>query len=198
MKPTGTPCKQSDEVRLIDANAAYKKIWYGNTDSILLRKYASGIIENAPTVNAVMIPCNIGDTVYVAVFAVDGTGSHICERICSGIHISEKVTRWKCETPVRYLILKTDDGRSIRIRMDEIGKTLFFTRSEAEDALRNGKPRKTVAAPVQHGQWTGFDPYIGSTECSECGYKIVFTGAKYNYCPNCGAKMDLEESNENA
>lgn len=52
------------------------------------------------------------------------------------------------------------------------------------------------AEPVRHGRWTGFDPYIGSTECSECGYKIVFAGAKYKYCPNCGAKMDLEEENE--
>ncbi len=133
-----------EDVRLIDANEVYKKIWYANTDSILLRKYASEYIENAPTINAVMIPCNIGDTVYVAVFATDGTGSHICKRICSGIHISEKVTRWKRETPVRYLVLKTDDGRCTRIRMDEIGKTLFFTRSEAEDALRKGRPRNGI------------------------------------------------------
>lgn len=98
------------------------------------------LLEDAPTLkNVIELPCNIGDTVYVAVFTTDGTGSHICERICSGIHISEKVTRWRHETPVRYLILKTDDGYSIRIRMDELGKTLFLTREEAEAALRKGR-----------------------------------------------------------
>lgn len=96
-------------------------------------------ILNAPTVKALPIPCNIGDTVYVAVFAADGSGSHICERICSGIHISDKVTRWRHESPVHYLVLKTDDGYSIRIRMDEIGKSLFFTREDAEAALQKGR-----------------------------------------------------------
>lgn len=128
-----------NDVRLIDANAVEKDIWYGNTDSTILRQYASGFIAKAPTVRAIPIPCNIGDTVYVVVFTTDGTGSHICERICSGIHISDKVTRWRHESPVCYLVLKTDDGYSIRIRMDEIGKSLFFTREDAEAALRKGR-----------------------------------------------------------
>lgn len=105
---------------------------------ILGRTFCQAIL-NAPTVNAIPIPCNIGDTVYSVVFTTDGTGSHICERICSGIHISDKVTRWRHESPVRYLVLKTDDGYSIRIRMDEIGKSLFFTREDAEAALRKGR-----------------------------------------------------------
>lgn len=88
--------------------------------------------------NVLILPCNIGDTIYEAFFTTDGTGSHICEYTCSGIHIAEKVTRWKSEKPVRYFVLKTAEGHSIHVRMDKLGKTLFLTREEAEAALRKG------------------------------------------------------------
>lgn len=53
------------------------------------------------------------------------------------------------------------------------------------------------AAPVVHGRWEfpifedeedGLDPRV---KCSECGC-IEAALAKWNYCPNCGAKMDAE------
>ena len=40
-------------------------------------------------------------------------------------------------------------------------------------------------APVQHGRWKRYGRNLG--ECSNCG-EIV--NIRYNYCPNCGAKMD--------
>ena len=46
---------------------------------------------------------------------------------------------------------------------------------------------------VAHGQWTErYVSIIGQTRyfCSEC---LTFHERKSNYCPNCGAKMDLEE-----
>lgn len=62
-------------------------------------------------------------------------------------------------------------------------------------------------APVKHGKWrwnqNGMDWGLGAWECSECACRnnnlpmnekinpLVFSGSKY--CPNCGAKMDLEE-----
>ncbi len=59
-------------------------------------------------------------------------------------------------------------------------------------------------APVKHGRWIGHD--IGSgersidkDECSECGarfYQIAETGCVWKHCPNCGAKMDLDEVEE--
>ena len=30
-----------------------------------------------------------------------------------------------------------------------------------------------------------------TTECSECGYKLC--GGMPNYCPNCGARMEVDE-----
>ena len=43
-------------------------------------------------------------------------------------------------------------------------------------------------APVRHGRWKRYGKNL--CECSECG-EIV--SVRSNYCPNCGAKMDLEE-----
>ena len=48
-------------------------------------------------------------------------------------------------------------------------------------------------APVRHGRWVPTKaPFMNECEdCSVCGYRTVW-GHRYNYCPNCGAKMDGE------
>ena len=48
------------------------------------------------------------------------------------------------------------------------------------------------AVKVVHGRWRwcGQDKFNDAYECSECG-KIAMDDS--NYCPNCGAKMDLEK-----
>ena len=43
------------------------------------------------------------------------------------------------------------------------------------------------AVEVVHGRWE--EPYPLYLVCSECGTAYV-KYEKYNYCPNCGAKMD--------
>lgn len=73
--------------------------------------------------------------------------------------------------------------------------------------------RSADVAPVRHGRWViknrhtassnpyMDDDYFASATCSECNFcvesKIAsFSFPKLNttrYCPNCGAKMDLEE-----
>ena len=42
-------------------------------------------------------------------------------------------------------------------------------------------------APVRQGRWKRYGKNLG--ECSECGEVV---SVRNNYCPNCGAKMDLE------
>lgn len=49
------------------------------------------------------------------------------------------------------------------------------------------------AAPVVHGRWNSMDGYKMRVVCSECGWDVPEYGKFYSYCPNCGAKMDLEE-----
>lgn len=52
--------------------------------------------------------------------------------------------------------------------------------------------------PVRHGRWGkkqgGFWEFAA---CSLCGEKTPTVGIIPNFCPNCGAKMDLEDKHEN-
>lgn len=55
-----------------------------------------------------------------------------------------------------------------------------------------------TVAPVRHGRWIyGEDIDI---QCSVCGADALTKGdyrqTRSNYCPNCGARMDGEESND--
>ena len=47
-------------------------------------------------------------------------------------------------------------------------------------------------APVRHGRWIEQEKYTFGTmyDCSICGNRILDNGHSWNYCPNCGAKMD--------
>ena len=54
--------------------------------------------------------------------------------------------------------------------------------------------------PVRHGLWKQcFEDWrqqIDGNECFVCGFKYFGTGIRsFHYCPNCGAKMDLEDEN---
>lgn len=70
-------------------------------------------------------------------------------------------------------------------------------------AIRKIKGLPTIdAVPVKHGawvdvmneEWCTFD----ECKCSECGVVEYFNKGwkKYNYCPNCGAKMDGERKDD--
>lgn len=57
------------------------------------------------------------------------------------------------------------------------------------------------AEPVRHGKYIGteFDGYADGCpvyyewKCSECGCVFEKEEPTYNYCPNCGARMDGED-----
>lgn len=42
--------------------------------------------------------------------------------------------------------------------------------------------------PIRHGEWTGNTN--GTFTCSKCGKRA----SRGRYCPNCGAKMDKEDT----
>lgn len=47
-------------------------------------------------------------------------------------------------------------------------------------------------APVKHGHWIQVDK--SKCECSNCGIVVliaVYPHGDKNYCPNCGARMDV-------
>ena len=52
--------------------------------------------------------------------------------------------------------------------------------------------------PVVHGRWIEQEKYTFGTmyDCSICSTRILDNGHSWNYCPNCGAKMDGGADNE--
>ena len=61
---------------------------------------------------------------------------------------------------------------------------------EAEIAI--GKTQAADVAPVRHGRWVKQDKCAFGTfyDCSICDNRILDTGHSWNYCPNCGCRMD--------
>lgn len=80
----------------------------------------------------------------------------------------------------------------------------FLTNWMEEQDAKNWIPEQAVdAAPVVHGRWkaakAGGPNYpFWDSRCSECGYTTSMVIRNWNYCPACGAKMDLEETKNDA
>lgn len=65
----------------------------------------------------------------------------------------------------------------------------------AEAVVR--KIKEQEQRQIRHGHWKG-KPIAGysTVRCSECGDVFMENSGKWNYCPNCGAKMDEVEDND--
>ena len=78
-----------------------------------------------------------------------------------------------------------------------IGKTIIEY-SESDIGYMIRKQPTADVVPVKHGRWV--DHCVRDWHCSECGEEInkirhvdgYCYDDKPTYCPNCGAKMDLE------
>lgn len=66
---------------------------------------------------------------------------------------------------------------------------------DESDILRRMNANAIDAEPVQHGKWIKADSqqyfrkHYPCFTCSECGYRKD-SQKKWNYCPNCGARME--------
>lgn len=94
----------------------------------------------------------------------------------------EELVEWLKRIPLKDL----SDGLGLcRVIMEEDFKRAIRT-----------IPAGTIidVAPVVHGRWIEQEKYTFGTmyDCSICGTRILDNGHSWNYCPNCGAKMDLE------
>ena len=69
-------------------------------------------------------------------------------------------------------------------------ESLHVAWDSAINALRNAP--SADFAPVVHGRWIEQEKYTFGTmyDCSICDNRILDNGHSWNYCPNCGAKMD--------
>ena len=82
---------------------------------------------------------------------------------------------------------------AIRALLNDSPEQVSYSREDAADCVRYMDAADV--APMRHGRWelkrhklfgNSYD-YV----CSACGCDYAL--AEYNYCPNCGAKMDKEE-----
>lgn len=83
---------------------------------------------------------------------------------------------------------------SVLEKMDLAGESQVDIADGVKRALRLLKIQPEVdAAPVVHGRW-GESSIDGSilSECQVCHFPCgAYT---FQYCPNCGAKMDIEKN----
>ena len=84
-----------------------------------------------------------------------------------------------------------------RIPLKDLSDGLGLCRVIMEDDFKNAikkMPKGIIAdvAPVRHGRWVKQDKYAFGTfyDCSICDNRILDTGRSWNYCPNCGCRMD--------
>lgn len=102
-------------------------------------------------------------------------------------------------------IFKAVQSCDINVDKDELIKALAYDRGQYDAGYADGK-----RDAVKHGRWEikwnaeFVDPFgeteeIPSAVCPFCGHEEFYVAyddgweKPHNYCPNCGAKMDLEE-----
>ena len=78
---------------------------------------------------------------------------------------------------------------AIKALMNDAPEQVGYSREDAADCVRYMDAADV--APVRHAKWVfGGD---GLVECSVCNETYDVNMLPRNYCPNCGAKMDLED-----
>ena len=84
-----------------------------------------------------------------------------------------------------------------RIRLIDLSDGRGLCRVIMEDDFKKAikkMPKGIIAdvAPVRHGMWVEKEKYTFGImyDCSLCENRILDNGHPWNYCPNCGAKMD--------
>ena len=76
---------------------------------------------------------------------------------------------------------------AIKSLLNDSPEQVSYSREDAADCIRYMDAADV--APVRHGKW--LHRKNGVAYCSEC--KIDTVEDETNYCPNCGATMELED-----
>lgn len=95
-----------------------------------------------------------------------------------------------------------NEKKVLTMAKEFIERKALLARYDAEHVGPPGRARELMATapaadvtPVVHGRWIEDHDYLKCPECSvmvKCDFTFFDIGG-WNYCPNCGAKMDKEE-----
>ena len=83
----------------------------------------------------VMLPCKIGDTVHQILRTKDGR-RYIRLAKVGALHLGDTNRNRRFRKENNYIVLKVDDMFCAHVNTKEIGKTVFLTKEEAEQALK--------------------------------------------------------------
>lgn len=85
---------------------------------------------------------------------------------------------------------------AITALLNDAQEQVGYSREDAADCIRYMDAADV--APVVHGRWVEKEKYTFGImyDCSLCENRILDNGHSWNYCPNCGAKMDGERKDE--
>ena len=102
-----------------------------------LLKFESSILADYLLANGVIVPpCKVGDKVYSIIYQKKNVVSHILIEEYVGIHLSN-APDLRGHRRKNYIIVWNENTNSIRhIDINKIGKTVFLTKEEAEEKLR--------------------------------------------------------------
>lgn len=106
--------------------------------------------------------------------------------------------------------LVEDAAASIEELQADVEKWTFNATLEQSKAIANFESYCKLKAQLpKRGEWIDGenfeDPFLGKFRCSVCGHAVQaieynyeqktvrFTCGKSNYCPNCGAKMEVQD-----
>ena len=90
---------------------------------------------------------------------------------------------------------------AIRALLNDAPEQVGYSREDAADCIRYMDAADV--APVRHGRWNFSGKYrfqkdnSVAVRCTECGCSLAvleYIEYTWNYCPVCGTKMDLEDS----
>lgn len=118
-----------NEKRLIDVNALKENAKPHYFDNCC---YAVSVedIDNAPTVDAVVLPCEIGHTVFYVDTVCDENGE---ENL--GISVG-KIHSFSIQSEGLWAYCRYEDGLTFWHKvLDDFGRVVFLTREEAETAI---------------------------------------------------------------
>lgn len=88
------------------------------------------------------------------------------------------------------------EAKALERAIDSAPRITPSTKSVLKKIIRSAPV--VDAEPVVHGRWiSDGDGYHWTYNCSICAWKDGYPfNERHNFCPHCGAKMDLEESTD--
>lgn len=106
------------------------------TEQLALLKHIRELAEADKDGRVVVLPCKVGDTVYMIerIFDID---NGVCDEICA-----RKVIGHGGNKLNKLWLIGSGGICNVSIFVSEFGKTVFLTREEAEQAMEGGKEQK--------------------------------------------------------